>query len=92
MLMKRAKRVTRIVETTCGRVIFNELVPNAVGYVDEVLTKKALRGIISKVLAVCGTARTAQFLDDIKDLGYHMAFKGGLSFNLDDVIIPARKR
>ena len=83
--------ITRIVETTCGRVIFNELVPEAVGYVDEVLTKKALRGIISKVLAVCGTARTAQFLDDIKGLGYHMAFKGGLSFNLDDVIIPKEK-
>jgi DNA-directed RNA polymerase subunit beta' len=83
--------ITRIVDTTCGRVIFNELVPEAVGYVDEVLTKKALRGIISKVLAVCGTARTAQFLDDIKELGYHMAFKGGLSFNLDDVIIPKEK-
>jgi DNA-directed RNA polymerase subunit beta' len=83
--------IVRIVETTCGRVIFNEMVPNAVGYVDEVLTKKALRGIISKVLAVCGTARTAQFLDDIKGLGYHMAFKGGLSFNLDDVIIPKEK-
>jgi len=83
--------ITRIIETTCGRVIFNQMVPNAVGYIDEVLTKKALRGIISKVLAVCGTARTAQFLDDIKDLGYHMAFKGGLSFNLDDVIIPKEK-
>ena len=88
---KNGDEITRIIETTCGRVIFNELVPNAVGYIDEVLTKKALRGIISKVLAVCGTARTAQFLDDIKSLGYHMAFKGGLSFNLDDVIIPKEK-
>jgi DNA-directed RNA polymerase subunit beta' len=88
---EEGNEITRIVETTCGRVIFNELVPNAVGYVDEVLTKKALRGIISKVLAICGTARTAQFLDDIKELGYHMAFKGGLSFNLDDVIIPKEK-
>ena len=88
---ENGEEITRIVETTCGRVIFNELVPSAVGYVDEVLTKKALRGIISKVLAVCGTARTAQFLDDIKSLGYHMAFKGGLSFNLDDVIIPKEK-
>jgi DNA-directed RNA polymerase subunit beta' len=83
--------VVRIIETTCGRVIFNEMVPDAVGYVDEVLTKKALRGIISEVLAVCGTARTAEFLDDIKNLGYDMAYKGGLSFNLDDVIIPAEK-
>ncbi|UKN01034.1 DNA-directed RNA polymerase subunit beta' [Paracrocinitomix mangrovi] len=83
--------VVRIIETTCGRVLFNELVPNEVGYIDEVLTKKALRDIISRVLAICGTARTAQFLDDIKDMGYHMAFKGGLSFNLDDVIIPPEK-
>jgi DNA-directed RNA polymerase subunit beta' len=83
--------VEKIIETTCGRVLFNELVPNNVGFINEVLTKKALRGIISRVLAVCGTARTAQFLDDIKDLGYYMAFKGGLSFNLDDVIIPPEK-
>ena len=83
--------VVKIIETTCGRVLFNELVPDEVGYIDEVLTKKALRGIISNVLATCGTARTAQFLDDIKDMGYDMAFKGGLSFNLDDVIIPKEK-
>jgi DNA-directed RNA polymerase subunit beta' len=83
--------IEKIIETTCGRVLFNELVPNNVGFINEVLTKKALRGIISRVLAVCGTARTAQFLDDIKDLGYYMAFKGGLSFNLDDVIIPPEK-
>lgn len=88
---EEGKQVRRIIETTCGRVLFNELVPNEVGYIDEVLTKKALRTIISRVLAVCGTARTAHFLDDIKDLGYQMAFKGGLSFNLDDVIIPDEK-
>ncbi|MCB9225308.1 MAG: DNA-directed RNA polymerase subunit beta' [Crocinitomicaceae bacterium] len=88
---EEGNQVERIIETTCGRVLFNELVPDAVGYIDEVLTKKALRDIISRVLAVCGTARTAQFLDDIKDMGYHMAFKGGLSFNLDDVIIPDEK-
>ena len=82
---------SKIIETTAGRVLFNELVPNEVGYVDDVLTKKALRDVISKVLAVCGTARTADFLDDIKDLGYEMAFKGGLSFNLADVIIPPEK-
>ncbi|MBD3637933.1 MAG: DNA-directed RNA polymerase subunit beta' [Crocinitomicaceae bacterium] len=83
--------VVKIIDTTCGRVLFNELVPDEAGYIDEVLTKKALRGIISRVLATCGTARTAQFLDAIKDMGYHMAFKGGLSFNLDDVIIPDEK-
>jgi DNA-directed RNA polymerase subunit beta' len=82
---------TKLIETTAGRVLFNELVPNEIGYVDDILTKKALRDIISKVLAVCGTARTAKFLDDIKDLGYTMAFKGGLSFNLADVIVPPEK-
>jgi len=78
-------------ETTVGRVIFNKIVPNQVGFIDEILTKKSLRDIIGKVLKVAGNARTAQFLDDIKDLGYKMAFEGGLSFNLNDVIIPASK-
>jgi len=82
---------SKIIETTAGRVMFNELVPTEVGYVDDILTKKALRDVISKVLAICGTARTAHFLDDIKSLGYEMAFKGGLSFNLADVIIPPEK-
>jgi DNA-directed RNA polymerase subunit beta' len=83
--------ITHIIETTTGRTIFNQMVPQEVGFVNDILTKKALRDIISKVLAVCGTARTAQFLDDIKGLGYHHAFKGGLSFVLDDVIIPPEK-
>jgi DNA-directed RNA polymerase subunit beta' len=81
----------KIIETTCGRVLFNEKVPREVGYLNDVLTKKALRDIIGEVLKVCGTSRTAQFLDDIKGLGYEMAFKGGLSFNLDDIIIPNEK-
>ena len=81
----------QMVETTCGRVLFNEKAPREVGFINEVLTKKALRDIIGNVLKICGTARTAQFLDDIKELGYHMAFKGGLSFNLDDIIIPKEK-
>ncbi len=80
-----------IIETTCGRVLFNEKVPREVGYINDVLTKKALRDIIGEVLKVCGTSRTAQFLDDIKGLGYEMAFRGGLSFNLDDIIIPKEK-
>ncbi|MBK9192323.1 MAG: DNA-directed RNA polymerase subunit beta' [Crocinitomicaceae bacterium] len=83
--------VTKLIESTCGRVLFNELVPDECGFINDVLTKKALRDIISKVLAVCGTAKAAQFLDDIKNLGFTMAFRGGLSFNLDDVIIPAEK-
>jgi DNA-directed RNA polymerase subunit beta' len=81
----------KILETTCGRVLFNEKVPREVGYINDVLTKKALRDIIGEVLKISGTSRTAQFLDDIKGLGYEMAFKGGLSFNLDDIIIPNEK-
>ncbi len=81
----------KLIETSCGRVIFNEKVPQEVGYINDVLTKKALRDIIGKVLKVCGTSRTALFLDEIKGLGYTMAFKGGLSFNLDDIIIPKEK-
>ncbi len=81
----------QLIETTCGRVIFNEHVPQEAGFINEVLTKKALRDIIGGVLKISGTSRTAQFLDDIKELGYTMAFKGGLSFNLDDIIIPKEK-
>ncbi len=80
-----------ILETTVGRILFNEFVPKEAGYINELLTKKALRDIIGKVHKVCGTPRTAAFLDDIKNLGYRMAFEGGLSFNLGDVIIPAEK-
>lgn len=78
-------------ETSVGRVLVNEKVPVEVGYINEILTKKSLRGIIGKVIKVCGVVRAAQFLDDIKNLGYQMAFKGGLSFNLADVIIPPEK-
>ena len=84
--------VTRLVEnTSVGRVLVNQYVPKEIGYVNEILSKKSLRGIISKVIKSCGIPRSAQFLDDIKNLGYKMAFKGGLSFNLGDVIIPAEK-
>jgi DNA-directed RNA polymerase subunit beta' len=84
--------VYKLVETTVGRILFNEFVPREVEYINELLTKKSLRDIIGWVLKQTGTARTAQFLDDIKDLGYEMAFKGGLSFNLDDVIVPEEKQ
>jgi DNA-directed RNA polymerase subunit beta' len=83
--------VERLIETTVGRILFNKCVPTQVGYINELLSKKSLRDIIGVVIEKCGVARTAQFLDDIKDLGYYMAFKGGLSFNLGDVIIPAEK-
>lgn len=88
---EKGNAVVRIIETTTGRVLFNEVVPKEVGYINEVLTKKALRDIIGLVLKVSGTARTSQFLDDIKTLGFRMAFTGGLSFNLDDIIIPKEK-
>ncbi|MDR2085585.1 MAG: DNA-directed RNA polymerase subunit beta' [Dysgonamonadaceae bacterium] len=80
-----------MLETSVGRVMVNEFVPKEVGFINEELSKKSLRDIIGKVIKTCGVARTAQFLDDIKDLGYTMAFKGGLSFNLDDIIIPEEK-
>jgi len=88
---QEGKNVKKIIETTVGRILFNKCVPSEVGYINELLSKKSLRDIISKVIEICGFARTSQFLDDIKDLGYYMAFKGGLSFNMDDVIIPKEK-
>ncbi len=78
-------------DTSVGRVLFNQFVPQEIGYVNEIISKKSLRTIISKVIKVCGVTRSAQFLDDIKNLGYKMAFRGGLSFNLGDVIIPKEK-
>ena len=77
--------------TSVGRVLFNQYVPKEIGYVNEIISKKSLRGIISKVIKTCGIPRSAQFLDDIKNMGYRMAFEGGLSFNLGDIIIPAEK-
>ncbi|HQG78295.1 MAG TPA: DNA-directed RNA polymerase subunit beta' [Bacteroidales bacterium] len=85
------KLVNHLIETTVGRVIFNQFVPQEVGYINEILTKKSLRDIIGHVLKLAGTAKTAAFLDAIKNLGFYSAFKGGLSFNLDDVIIPEEK-
>ena len=82
---------TSIKETTVGRVMFNQVVPEEAGYINEVLTKKSLRDIIGKVLKIAGNTKTADFLDNIKALGYKMAFEGGLSFNLSDVIIPPEK-
>ncbi|HMR28980.1 MAG TPA: DNA-directed RNA polymerase subunit beta', partial [Flavobacteriales bacterium] len=82
---------SRMIETTCGRVLFNEVVPDEVGFINELLTKKALRDIIGLVLKECGTAKAAQFLDDIKELGFMSAFRGGLSFNLMDVVVPDEK-
>jgi DNA-directed RNA polymerase subunit beta' len=82
---------SQIIDTVAGRLVFNQFVPDEVGYVNELLTKKKLQQIIATVVKVCGMARTAQFLDDIKHLGFQMAYKGGLSMGLNDVIIPAEK-
>jgi DNA-directed RNA polymerase subunit beta' len=83
--------VSKIIDTTVGRVLFNQHVPEEVGYINELLTKKSLRDIIGDVVKNTGMARAAQFLDDIKELGFKMAFQGGLSFNLLDINIPEQK-
>ena len=80
-----------MVKTTAGRIIVNQYVPDEVPYVNEVLGKKALRTVITTVIKSTGVTRTAQFLDDIKNLGYDQAFRAGISFNLGDVLIPAEK-
>ena len=74
-----------------GRVIFNENVPEAAGYINEVLTKKSLRDIIGDILRVDFSSYNCRFLDEIKTLGYKFAFEGGLSFSLGDIIIPEEK-
>jgi len=83
--------VNKITETTVGRVLFNEVVPKKVGFINELLTRRSLRDIIGDVLKSTGTDSCSNFLDSIKNMGYEMAFKGGLSFNLDDVIVPGVK-
>jgi len=90
-LNEKGELVTKLIKTTVGRVLFNEVVPKAVGYINEVLTKKSLRDIIGKVLKLTDVPTTGQFLDDIKDMGYYFAFRGGLSFSLGDIIIPEEK-
>ena len=83
--------VYQIIETTVGRVLFNEVVPEEAGFFNMVLTKKNLRDIIGKILKVTSVPETAEFLDKIKGMGYTFAFKGGLSFSLGDIIIPKEK-
>jgi DNA-directed RNA polymerase subunit beta' len=91
VLDEKGELVTKVVETVAGRVIFNEYVPEEAGYVNELLTKKKLQSIISLVFKTAGVAKTAHFLDDIKQLGFQNAFKGGLSIGLSDVQIPDTK-
>ena len=82
----------KLIETTVGRVIFNQHVPKTVGFINALLTKKALREIIGDIIKWTSVPITAKFLDDIKTLGYRMAFRGGLSFNINDLIIPEIKQ
>ncbi len=82
---------SKLIETVAGRVLFNQFVPEEVGYVNELLTKKKLQQIISMVYKASGMDRTAHFLDDIKELGFQSAYRGGLSIGLNDVTIPQAK-
>jgi len=88
---EKGELVNQIIETTVGRVLFNEVVPEAAGFFNTVLTKKNLREIIGDILKVTSVPETAEFLDNIKEMGYGFAFKGGLSFSLGDIIIPPEK-
>ncbi|HOI31856.1 MAG: DNA-directed RNA polymerase subunit beta' [Bacteroidales bacterium] len=90
-IREKGKLVETMLETTVGRVLFNEVVPEAFGFVNQLLTKKSLRDIIGDMVKRLGTAAAAQFLDDIKNLGFRMAYRGGLSFNLGNVMVPAVK-
>jgi DNA-directed RNA polymerase subunit beta' len=90
-VMEEGQLVNKVEETTVGRVLFNEVAPKEIGFINELLTRRSLRDIIGEVLKSTGTSVCSQFLDDIKDMGYKMAFRGGLSFNLDDVIVPDEK-
>lgn len=82
----------KLVETTVGRVIFNQYVPEEVGYINALLTKKSLREIIGDIIKITNVPKTAKFLDDIKQLGFRTAFRGGLSFNINDLVIPQLKQ
>ena len=88
---KEGNQVQKIIKTTVGRVLFNEVVPEEAGYINDVLTKKSLRGIIGHILKVTDIPTTGTFLDNIKNMGYKFAFQGGLSFSLGDIIIPKEK-
>ena len=80
--------VNKLIETTVGRVLFNQHTPPAVGFVNQLLTKKSLRDIIGDIIKITDVPTTAKFLDDIKTLGFRMAFRGGLSFNVNDLVVP----
>ena len=84
--------VNKLIETTVGRVMFNQYTPKAVGFVNQLLTKKSLREIIGDIIKITDVPTTAKFLDDIKTLGFKMAFRGGLSFNVNDLVVPLTRQ
>jgi DNA-directed RNA polymerase subunit beta' len=88
---ERGELTEKMIKTVAGRVLFNQYIPEEVGYIDELLTKKKLQQIIARVFRTVGVARTAHFLDDIKELGFQTAYKGGLSISLGDVVVPEKK-
>ncbi|MCO5234373.1 MAG: DNA-directed RNA polymerase subunit beta' [Chitinophagales bacterium] len=90
-IRENGKIVNKLIETTVGRIIFNEVVPAQIGFVNQLLTKKSLKNVIGDVLTLTDNPTTVKFLDDIKDIGFRWSFKGGLSFNIDDLIIPEVK-
>ncbi len=91
-IKEASEKGSTIIETTTGRVLFNEVVPEKAGYINEVLTKKSLRDIIGHVLKTTDVPTASEFLDNIKDMGYRFAFQGGLSFSLGDIIVPNEKQ
>jgi DNA-directed RNA polymerase subunit beta' len=90
-ILENGELVEKIIPTTVGRVLFNEFVPAQMGFINELLTKKSLRTIIGDMVKAVGIAKTADFLDNIKNLGFQYSFKGGLSFNISDVVLPDTK-
>ena len=91
-IKENGELVTKLIETTVGRILFNQIVPKQVGYIDTLLTKKSLRDVIGTILAETDFPTTVKFLDDMKDLGYKNAFRGGLSFSLADIVVPEEKK
>jgi DNA-directed RNA polymerase subunit beta' len=89
---ENGKLVNKLIETTVGRVLFNQHTPKPVGFVNQLLTKKSLREIIGDIIKITDVPTTAKFLDDIKTLGFRMAFRGGLSFNVNDLVVPETRQ
>ena len=88
---ENGKPIRHIVETSVGRIIVNEIIPKELGFFNGIISKKSLRSLISVVIKKVGMARACSFLDGIKNLGYKMSYLAGLSFNLDDIIVPPEK-